>query len=200
MSWSEYRDSGVWLWEAVPYFRALGFYPNEQHLSDGELIEHIRAYHSEDWDDLLLDAKDMAAADLWLLTPDTSQTWFHDLEGVYRGESMYTRSLEEWAVLSRGAFTPTEVAETWASEHGPVNVTFSFRGETHTFVHPDGDDDFIDLRIVRWINQLIQPSQYRLEACDSLGDCRFIVALTPEEKEQLKRERGWAFCDFLSAI
>ncbi len=36
MSWPEYRDSGAWLQEATPYFRALGFYPNEQHLSDAE--------------------------------------------------------------------------------------------------------------------------------------------------------------------
>ncbi len=199
MDWHTYRDSGAWLREALPYYRALGFFAGERHSSDTDLAATVRAYHGADWDDVVLEAEDMATADQWLLMADTARVWFHDLEGVYRGENAYAVSLQEWATISRDAFTPAEIAETWESDRGPVNVSFSLHGRRHTFVHADGHDDFINLRIVRMINQLLTPAPYRLEAADNLGDCRFIVALTSEEKHRLRTERGWSFCDFLSA-
>ncbi len=199
MDWHTYRDSGARLREALPYYRALGFFAAEKHRSDTDLAASVQAYHGADWDDVVLEAEDMATADQWLLMPDTSRVWFRDLEGVYQGENAYALSLQEWASISRGAFTPTEIAETWESDQGPVNVSFSFGGPQHTFVHPNGHDDFIDLRIVRMINQLLTHTPYRLEASDNLVDCRFIVALASEEKRRLLSERGWSFCDFLSA-
>lgn len=199
MDWPTYRDSGAWLREALPYYRALGFFAAEQHSSDTDLAATVRAYHGADWDDVILEAEDMATADQWLLMPDTSRVWFHDLEGVYRGENTYALFVQEWGAISRGAFTPAEIAETWESDRGPVNVSFSYQGRQHTFVHADGHDDFINLRIVRMINQLLTPTLYRLEPADNLGDCRFIVSLTPEEKHRLRSERRWSFCDFLSA-
>ncbi len=73
------------------------------------------------------------------------------------------------------------------------------QGVKHIYIHKDGRDDFISVDIVLMINGLLASSPYKLEVADNLGDCRFIVALSVEEKERIRRDRGWSFCDFLSA-
>lgn len=197
MDWIEQRDSGAWLAEAVPYFRSRGFFADERQQPDEAVIARVRAYYRRDWDDYIGSAPDRPAADQFLLMADTARVWFRDLECVYRGDEAYAGSLREWAAISRGIFTPTQIAETWRAAEGPVDVTFVFRGVQHTFVHRDGHDDFIDLEIIHMINRLLTDTPYRFEACDNLGDCRFIVVLDHHEKTRLKQERGWSFCDFL---
>jgi hypothetical protein len=180
---------------AIPYFRALGFFQGCG--SDADIHARVRAYYGPDWADTIGAARNMATADQFLLVPDRTRVWFRDLEGVYCGEDAYAESLREWAQISRGVFNPPQIAEQWLSETGPVNVTFSYAGAAHLFVHADGLDDFIDLRIVRLINRLLSATPYRLEACNDLVDCRFITVLDRDEQRQIERDRGWRFCDFL---
>ncbi len=199
MDWIEQRDSGGWLAEAVSYFRAFGFFESERHQPDEAVIARVRAYYQHDWDDYMGTAPDRPSADQFLLIADTSRVWFGDLERVYHGAEAYAGSLREWAAISREVFTPVQIAETWHADEGPVEVTFVFGGARHTFVHRDGHDDFIDLEIIHMINGLLTDTPYRFEACDNLGDCRFIVVLDCSEKARLKQERAWSFCDFLAS-
>jgi hypothetical protein len=136
---------------------------------------------------------------MFLLMADIDRVWFRDLECVYKDDGAYARTLEEWASISRGAFRPSDVEETWESDAGSVRVTFTLDGRRHEYVHRDGNDDFINLEILKMVNGLLRDAPYRLEAADNLGDCRFIVALSREERERVRRDRGWSFCDLLSA-
>jgi hypothetical protein len=196
--WKRRRESGEWLGEAVRYFRAMGFFAHYADMTDDELAAKIREYHGIDWEEYIAGAADQGSAEMFLLMADVDRVWFRDLEGVYKGDQAYAHTLEEWASISRGAFRPSEVEETWESDRGPVRVTFRLDGARHEYVHADGNDDFINLEILKLVNGLLRDAPYRLEAADNLGDCRFIVALSREERERVRRERGWSFCDLLT--
>lgn len=136
---------------------------------------------------------------MFLLMADKWRIWFRDLECVYRNADAYKEVVQEWASISQGVFTPADISETWVSEDGPIELAFTSQGVRHTYIHQDGRDDFINMDIVRIINGLLAGSPYKLEAADNLGDCRFIVTLSAEEKERIRRDRSWSFCDILSA-
>jgi hypothetical protein len=197
--WERRRESGEWLGEAVRYFHGMGFFAHYTGMTDDEIAAKIKEYHGEDWEEYIAGAADQASAEMFLLMADVDRVWFRDLEGVYKGDGAYAHTLEEWASISRGAFRPSDIEETWESDDGPVRVTFTLDGKRHEYLHGDGNDDLIDLEILKLVNGLLRDAPYRLEAADNLGDCRFIVALSREERERLRRERGWSFCDHLSA-
>lgn len=199
MDWERKRESGEWLGEAVRYFHGMGFLAHYAGMSDDEIAAKIKEYHGIDWEEYIAAAADQASADMFLLMADVDRVWFRDLECVYSGDRAYAHTLEEWASISRGAFQPSDIEETWESDEGPVRVTFTLDGAQHEYVHGDGNDDLIDLEILKMVNGLLRHAPYRLEAADNLGDCRFIVALSREERERLRRDRGWSFCDHLSA-
>ena len=54
-------------------------------------------------------------------------------------------------------------------------------------------DDFLNIAIISEINRIIGDSGYHLTACDNLGMPNWVVALTREEEDRLRRERGWSF-------
>ncbi len=197
--WERRRESGEWLAEAVRYFHGMGFFAHYAGMADDDIAAKIREYHGADWEEYITSARDQASADMFLLMADPYRVWFRDLEGVYKGDNAYAHTLEEWASISRGAFHPTDIEETWESDAGPVRVMFTFDGARHEYVHANGDDDFINLEILKMVNWLLRDAPYRLEAADNLGDCRFIVALSRDERDRLYRDRGWSFCDLLSA-
>ena len=71
-------------------------------------------------------------------------------------------------------------------------VRYTVRGAIHEFVHQDGRNDFLDLRLIAQINDLLGPGGTQFAVCDDfLPDGNFIVALRPEEVKPLL-QRGWS--------
>ena len=176
---------------ALDALRALSFFPSRGALSSAALLQTIQAEHGEDWGYLCAKLASPAALDQLLVWQDRERVWSRDLEGVYPGEEAYAVTLAELAAISRGGFAPSDVSETWASPEGPVLVRYTARGAMHEFVHQDGRNDFLDLRLVAQINDLFGPGGTQFAVCDDfLPDGTFIVALRPEEVRPLL-QRGW---------
>jgi hypothetical protein len=183
----------TWLVETVRYFRGLDFFAAERLLSDEQLVRKVEAAHRANWDEPLDPAAGAQLADMYVVATDPTRIWWRDIECVYQGANAYVEILGEWAAISRGAFFPTHVSETWRSPRGPVEVEFSVGAVRHRFIHQDGHDDFVDMRIVRAINQAIGATGYQFAVCDEGGMPNFVVALTRDEQARLERERGWRF-------
>jgi hypothetical protein len=176
---------------ALDALRGLGFFPSRGARSAAALLQTIQAEHGEDWVYLCANLTSPAALDQLLVWQDRERVWSRDLEGVYPGEEAYAVTLAELAAISRGGFAPSAVSETWASPEGPVLVRYTARGTRHEFVHQDGRNDFLDLRLVEQINDLLGPGGTQFAVCDDfLPDGNFIVALHPEEVKALL-QRGW---------
>jgi hypothetical protein len=199
-----------WILEAVRYYRRLGFFSQYSDLSDealaeqlealveGEWAERFTASQSElriedEWSEMLRSPDDVPYADLTLLRTDGTRVWWEDTEAdVCAANRVYTETLRAWAGISRGAFSPQEITETWESEEGPITVRFTLDGHERV-LHPEYADDWLDQRIVVPINRWIRKSGYAFEMYDAFDQTAFVVVLTPEEKRKLEQERGWRF-------
>jgi hypothetical protein len=51
-------------------------------------------------------------------------------------------------------------------------------------------DDFLNISD---INRLIGDSGYHFAVCDNLGMPNWVIALTHEEEDCLRHDRGWSF-------
>jgi hypothetical protein len=171
----------------------MGFFAQYGNLSEAELARQVKSAVARDWDTPFPERamEDVQAADMFLLMADRNRAWYGDLERVYRGANAYVEVLREWSAISRGAFMPEAITETWKGDAGPVDVEFTLQGKRHRFMHTGGD--MIDTRILALINRLIVPSGYAFEACDNLGMPSFILVLTKPEKARLTAERKWRF-------
>lgn len=132
--------------------------------------------------------------DLLLLSADTNRVWWHDRECVIQGMNGYVQTLLEWSAISRGAFQPVDLAETWWDDIGPVTIDLVLNGERHVFTHANGFDRMLDTTGLRnFINPLIRDSGYQFEICAVRDDPNVVVVLTPAEKLRLETSRGWIF-------
>ncbi|MDQ3856631.1 MAG: hypothetical protein M3281_09605, partial [Chloroflexota bacterium] len=139
--------------------------------------------------------RDLQYGDLTLLAGDRCRVWWRDLEGVFPGEELYLTTVTEWAAISRGAFAPQAMVERWQGPDGPAELEFMLDGRQHRVHHPNVHDDHLNIGIVRDINRLIAGTGYRFAVCDNLGMPNWITVLTSEERDQLRRDRGWSFLD-----
>src|SRR5262245_35178836 len=84
------------------------------------------------------------------------RVWWEDIEAdVCEGNNVYQRVLLEWARISRGCFSPTNIEERWDSDERPITVTFRTRGQTVT-LNPECVDDWLDLAVLVPINALVE--------------------------------------------
>ena len=189
-------DPRAWLVASARHFRTLGFYMEHLDLPDDALLDAIRKAVRWHWDEPLPPeevAHDVQLADMVLLLGDQSRVWWRDLEGVYAGEDFYVRALTEWATISRGAFAPEQIIEHWHSNDGPADIEFMLGSQRCVVTHPNQRDDFLNMAIISDINRLIGDSGYHFAVCDNLGMPNWVVALTCEEEDRLRHDRGWSF-------
>jgi hypothetical protein len=189
-------DPRRWLLASARYFQGLGFYVEYLELPDDALLHAIREAVRWHWDGPLPPqevARDPQLADMVLLLGDRRRVWWRDLEGVFAGEEFYVSSLAEWSAISRGAFSPTQITERWHSEDGPADIEFMLGGQRCVVTHPNRRDDFLNIAIISEINRLIGDTGYRFAVCDNLGMPNWVVALTREEEDSLRCDRGWSF-------
>ena len=87
-------------------------------------------------------------------------------------------------LISRGAFDPKDIVETWETDTGPIRVEFSSDGVRHV-VEPGYEDDRLALEdVLPDLNRLLAPKGV---AFVSLAFERaWISVVTPEEQMGLK--------------
>jgi hypothetical protein len=118
--------------------------------------------------------------------------WWSDLEADVGAENhVYASTLEEWAAISKGAFAPQQIQETWDSGSGPVTIRFALDGETVELT-PEYLEDWIDPRILTPINEQIADAERQFELFQAFDQSAFLMALTAKERAALEA-RGWCF-------
>lgn len=184
------QTSDTWLLQSVQYFRSLGFFAEHAALSDSQLAEHLTQAAMERHG--VIDPANQLA-DLMLLSLDEQRVWWDDTEADVCAENqVYVDTLTRWSKISRSAFMPENIRETWDGEHGPVHVEFEHNGKKIA-LHPRFQHDYIDLNILQSINKVVADTgiQFRVHAI--FDQTAFIVALTQDEKRKLEKDRGWKF-------
>jgi len=181
---------------ALVYFRGMGFYSEHADKSDLALARQILA---DAQDELIVPERaPNFLIDLEALRGDQERVWWEDTEAdVAKGGEVYVETLEAWSRVSRGAFTPSEIRETWEAEDGPITLRFKLAGEDRE-IHPQYLDDFIDLNILQAVNAMIAPRGVRFAVVDTGSQDFFVVAITEEERARLAAERGWPFLELTS--
>jgi hypothetical protein len=199
-----------WIVEAVRYYRGLGFFSEHAALSDEALAQHVESLIEDEWGetftadqsgpmvvdewgDTLTSPENVRFAELTLLRADSARVWWEDTEAdVCAANQVYVETLRAWAGISRGAFSPREITETWESDEGPITVRFTLDGDERT-LHPEYLDDWLDMEILVPLNGWLRHTGYAFELYEAFDQTAFLVVLTPDEKQRLERERGWRF-------
>jgi hypothetical protein len=169
--------------DVVRFYQDLGFF-------EGADPAHIVGRYTDDLGQP--PREDMPWDDVYLLAYSQDQVWSDDPEAdVCAGNLVYTGLLPEWARISQGAFAPSDVQEHWATETGPVTLTFQLAGQ-RVSVSPSYQDDWIDLDVLQQINSLIAQTGRQFE-CTADGNFAVVMCLTPEQKKAMRERRSFPF-------
>ncbi|WP_079914592.1 stalk domain-containing protein [Paenibacillus sp. 32352] len=129
-------------------------------------------------------------ADHFILQLDKNRVWMEDTEAdVGKGNQVYVKALQDWARISRGAFNPSDIVETWNTEEGPIKVQLNLNGENVT-LYPQYMNDFMDVGILKKINTKIAGSGYQF-AVIHVDQQAFVTVLNEKELAQITKERFW---------
>ena len=176
--------------ERVIALRELGLFADRPDLSNEDISQRVEARLDELYGGELL--ADDPLLELIVASLDDGRVWWGDLEAdVANGNDVYVTTLAEWAAISKGAFAPEDIRETWDSEKGPVTVAFALDGE-NVELKPEYLEDWIDPRILAPINERIADSGRRFELFQAFDQSAFVMALTDRERDALEA-RGWCF-------
>jgi hypothetical protein len=175
--------------ERVAALRDVGLFADRASLSDAALAAEVEAALVDTWGEV---PKRDPVLDLMVAEQDRTRVWWRDLEAdVIDGNEVYAQTLAEWSEISVGVFEPTDIAETWEGDQGPVTVSFTQGGTSRT-LHPNYYDDFIDPGIIVGVNEAIAGADRRFEIHQPFDQSGFVMALTEAERQALEA-RGWCF-------
>ena len=175
---------------AITFYRELGFFSAFGKACDTAVAAKVLGVHRAEWD------VDLVPGDPYdeivLLSYDGKRSWFEDTEcDVCRENLVYQGVLADWAHVARGTFHPEAITETWESEKGPIRVRFQEGGQTHELA-PAYHDDWPDLGILAPLNAILAPRGQQL--CHTqLDQYALVVALAPDERTRIAKERGLTF-------
>jgi hypothetical protein len=177
--------------ERVSALRAIGLFADRTDASDEDVTADVATSIKAEWGEQI--APDDPLIDLFVAEQDHDRVWWRDLEADVAEENhVYEQTLTEWAAISVGSFSPTAISEQWDSPAGPVTVAFELDGATQS-LDPAYLEDWIDLGILTGINERIASSGRRFESYRAFDQTAFVMALTPDERLALARDRGWCF-------
>ena len=130
--------------------------------------------------------------DVYLLGLDKEAVWFDDPEAdVCRENKVYTRVLQEWARISRGAFNPSDIEEVWEGEQGPIKLRFTMNGTAHE-LSPAYQQDWLDLGVIEQLNALLKDADLSFAwALD--GNTAIVLALDARQQAELTTQRNFPF-------
>lgn len=181
--------------------RKAGFFQDFESLSDAELLEAIRKKRKEEYSEMF--GQDYEPEDfshlIELLSQDDKKFLDIDLEAdVLNGNNVYVSLLEDFAKASNGYFNPIDIKETWVSDEGPIEVSFSSNGQKIVF-EPEYMEDWIDGRIFSLINdEMKKVCNEHFQVCSGPDDEWFgqniiHIRVTEEEKLFLEENLNWNF-------
>ena len=131
-----------WLLETVHDLRALGFFEDPGR-TDEDVAEELAEDYEFTWNEPPDPTKPLI--ELELLTFDDARVWWEDTEAdVAQGNDAYIEALEALRRISRGAFRPTAVTETWDGPTGPLHIVFLLDGMRRV-IRPRYLNDFLDI-------------------------------------------------------
>jgi hypothetical protein len=184
-----------WLVQAVSFYQNLGFFDQWSQIQIVTLIaDLLRELDDRDFQALGRTIDTGAKyADLVLLRYDKARVWWDDTEAdVAPGNEVYRSTILQWANISRGAFSPQNVHETWVTETGPVYITFTLFDQP-VKIRAGYFDDYIDMDILRSINKLLVDTDFQYKMYQAFGQDAFVLVLKADEAEILQSARGWRF-------
>ena len=162
--------------QRVAALREIGLFADRPDVSNEDVSQRVEARLDELYGGDAL--ADDPLLELVVASLDQSRVWWGDLEAdVGDVNQVYAQTLEEWAAISKGSFEPEDVRETWASESGPVTVSFTLDGE-EVELKPEYLEDWIDPRIITPINERIADSGRQFELFQAFDQSAFLMALT----------------------
>ncbi|WP_241937269.1 hypothetical protein [Hymenobacter cyanobacteriorum] len=126
---------------------------------------------------------------------DFARVWSGDLEAdVMKDNDIYVGVVEQYARLSMGCLQPTNIVETWASETGPVTLSFEQYGQQFT-TQLAYYDDWIDGEVFSFLDAAMKSQGFTssIHAEVDTGQDVFLVRANEEEKACMERELGWSF-------
>lgn len=177
-----------WVRTAALNLRAAGYFANLAAWSDAKFVKWIKA-------ECDCEGEPLSSLSLfWLLALDKERVWWQDLECVENGDE-YTAALQTWSAISQGAFQPSDIVEVQDRTRDTFTVSFKI-GEALYELHPENDTDWMDLMILRALNEIIAPTGRQFAVFSEPHDqTAAVICLTNEEKDKLTREWGFRFQD-----
>ncbi|MDQ3916128.1 MAG: hypothetical protein M3323_12525 [Actinomycetota bacterium] len=123
----------------------------------------------------------MALSETLLLAQDPSRTWWLELEcGALPGNGVYADAIASLARISRDAWKPTDVEETWPIE-GEPRVSFTMNGARHE-IQLRRRGDWFDVALISSLNDLFAADEGRFHALSPRDETIIILQLTEAER------------------
>lgn len=184
--------------DAAHFYRNMGFFEKDKALNDIQFDTKFgdayrSSYASADWNPFDGSEYYDEYADLYVLQKDEDRVWSENPDAdVSKGNAMYVKMLEQWSHISRGAFKPTDIKETWENEKGPVTVSFTLNGEKKE-LHAEYASGYLDFSMIQELNEMIRATGYEFAIVMNYDDEAFLLVLTADEKKKMKEERFLQF-------
>ncbi|MEM2088858.1 MAG: hypothetical protein QXF52_09365 [Thermoproteota archaeon] len=183
--------------ESIEYLRKLGFFEEYSNLTSEEIFEKLRDrsillknLKEEDWK-----KESVFEMDRFIATHDFKRIWGRDAElGYLPSSEDEMRFLRELAEISRGVFQPSNMRckkDMWGER-----ICFTFRGKEHEVMFTYREDFLNIERLLSQLNKVMEATGYKYYLIGSGDQFAFVVVLTPEEAEKLRRERGWRLYEY----
>ena len=207
--------------ESVRHMRSLGFLGHRPSADDREIARDIahkidvdieehgpffrRSSRPRGWWTLATEFQQGVATtfeiDVLAIAGDVSRVWWRNLDQVETGRNAYVTMLRRWSEISRGAFNPENIQESWGGPGESIFVSFSLNGEEHLFIHLTSHDDLLDTAGMQaLVNPLIEETGVQFEIVDLHHTPNVVVVLAASEREQLERDRGWSFAELPALV
>ncbi|GEM_PF-6353072 len=182
------------LLQVLPLYRELGFFSGLSDLTDAGLAEHLRHQYCTVAAPGFELRTSFPGWDIALLAMDDDRAWWYDSECVFKDDKVYAQLIERLGRISRGTFQPTDVEEEWEGDFGPIHIRFRVQGEQHKIDLGEMATDFMELGVLEYLSALIKASTpYQVVRLSTGDQTEFIVMLSADERERLKRERPALF-------
>lgn len=191
---------------AVNKLRQVGLFEDFKDVDDERLTKMLiqkaqQKYNVEgynEFDEIFDPQQNADFFDLYVAELDDKRVWWGDLEGgVLNGNNVYATTVEKFGKLSGGYLKPEKIQEEWASDEGPVKVSF-WDSDTLRVFDLKFHDDWYDIDFFKHLESSMKKngSPYQFYMHDQTGQDVFVIRLTEEEKDKVEKKMNWRLVKF----